>query len=175
MAEKILDVARLEKEVKRYCDLMQNLHKTNVSENKDFQRKYNGYYKMQRRSADFYRCYYEYLDRQKNNVGLTYEEVLRYIYEQTGRVEASFSSKLLASANPNMPIIDSRVFEFLGFGLPYYYEKNRIEKIISLYEKLVHWYQSEDSNGFLDKFNEILPNVEISDTKKIDFILWLSR
>ena len=66
---------------------------------------------------------------------------------------------------------------FLNMGLrtPYYYEKDRLQKTVLLYQRICDWYGSEQAKEKLRIFNEWFPNVDISDVKKIDFILWATR
>ena len=111
----------------------------------------------------------------RTRVILTFEEILTYLYEKTGAVHASFSSKLLATVNPNMPIWDKFVLQNLGLRTPYTYQKDRLQKTVQLYQQICDWYGSEQAKEKLREFNELFPNVDISDVKKIDFILWATR
>ena len=82
-------------------------------------------------------------------------------------IYASFSSKLLATVNPNMPVWDKFVLQNLGLRAPYYYEKERLHKTILLYQKICDWYHTEDAAEKLIQFNLRFPNVDITDVKKI--------
>ena len=169
----ILD--RVETGIAKYNWIMRRVHDADVSADAEFQKFYNGFYRMRQRSADFYKTYYAFLERNKNNLDLTFEEILSYLYEETDSIHASFSSKLLATINPNMPIWDKFVLQNLGLRTPYYYEKDRISKTVLLYQRICDWYESEEAKEKLHVFNELFPNVDISDVKKIDFILWATR
>ena len=171
--EKILD--RVKIGLAKYQWIMSHVHETDVSSNAEFQKFYNGFYRMRQRPADFYKTYYAFLEQNKNNLDLTFEEILAYLYEETGSIHASFSSKLLATVNPNMPIWDKFVLQNLGLRTPYYYEKDRLQKTVQLYQRICAWYCSEEAEEKLQIFNELFPNTDISDVKKIDFILWATR
>lgn len=171
--EKILD--RVKIGLAKYQWIMSHVHETDVSSNAEFQKFYNGFYRMRQRPTDFYKTYYAFLERNKNNLDLTFGEILAYLYEETGSIHASFSSKLLATVNPNMPIWDKFVLQNLGLRTPYYYEKDRIQKTVQLYQRICDWYESEQAREQLKVFNELFPNENISDVKKIDFILWATR
>ena len=171
--EKVWD--RIEAGIDKYCRIMERVRAVDVSADADFQKAYNGFYRIRQRPADFYRCYYGYLEQNKNNEALTFEDVVTYLYQQTGSIHASFSSKLLATVNPDMPIWDKYVLQNLGLRTPYYYEKDRLEKIILLYQKICDWYHSDEVMEKLQLFNRQFPGVDISDVKKIDFILWATR
>ena len=169
----ILD--RVQVGIDKYHRIMKRVHEVDVSTDMEFQRFFNGFYRMRQRSADFYKCYYCFLEANKCNPSLTYEEVITHLYQETGSIHASFSSKLLATVNPNMPIWDKFVLQNLGLRTPYYYEKDRLQKTIQLYQQICTWYQTEEATQKLQLFNELFPNVDISDVKKIDFILWATR
>jgi hypothetical protein len=54
------------------------------------------------------------MERNKENPP-SFEKTITYIYEELDRFEASFSSKLVATLNPAMPIWDSVVLKNFGF------------------------------------------------------------
>ena len=80
------------------------------------------------------------MEKNKNGAP-SFEKTLRYIYEELGRVEASFSSKLVATINPDLPIWDTVVLKNLEKKPPAYYRKNRLEETILLYEDIKNEYQ----------------------------------
>lgn len=94
---------KVKSSLEKYIAIIDRLHKVNVNEDKEFQKLYNGFYRVRQRKPDFYELYYDYLENNKCNE-VTFEEVIKYIYDNTGRVEASFASKLVANINPNLPI-----------------------------------------------------------------------
>ena len=159
----------------KYNWIMRRVHESDVSTDAEFQKFYNGFYRMRQRPADFYKAYYAFLEQNKDNAHLTFEDILAYLYKETGAVHASFSSKLLATVNPDMPIWDKFVLQNLGLRTPYHYEKDRLQKTSQLYQRICDWYESEQAKEKLQVFNELFPNVDISDVKKIDFILWATR
>ena len=171
--EMILD--RVEIGVDKYNWIMKRVHEVDVSTDTEFQRFFNGFYRMRQRPASFYASYYSYLEHNKHNRELTFEEIVAYLYQETGSIHASFSSKLLATVNPDMPIWDKFVLQNLGLRTPYHYEKNRLQKTVQLYQRICDWYKSSEATEKLNAFNRLFPNVDISDVKKIDFILWATR
>ena len=158
--------------IEKYIRLMKWVHETNVSEDSEFQRFYNGFYRMRQRPSAFYACYYQYLEQNKNNSQLTFSDILLYLYEQTGQIHASFGSKLLATTNPSMPIGDKYVLQNLGLKAPYSYANNRLTRVVQLYDQITQWYETEEAKYYLEIFNQHYPNIEMTDTKKIDWILW---
>ena len=161
--------------LEKYNRIMKRVHEVDVSTDAEFQRFFNGFYRMRQRPADFYASYYAYLEQNKHNRELTFEDILTYLYQETGSIHASFSSKLLATVNPDMPIWDKFVLQNLGLRTPYYYEKDRFQKTVQLYRRICDWYKSSEAKEKLNEFNRLFPNAEISDVKKIDFILWATR
>jgi len=172
-AKMIID--RVNVGIEKYKWIMARVHEADVSSDAVFQKFFNGFYRMRQRPANFYQCYYSYLERNKNNLNLTFEDVVTYLYQKTGSIHASFSSKLLATVNPDMPIWDKFVLQNLGLRAPYYYEKDRLQKTIRLYREICDWYQSEEAIDKLKSFDKLFPNTNISNVKKIDFMLWATR
>lgn len=63
----------------------------------EFQRMFNGYYKV-RRNEDWQKEYYAiFTEAKKNPENYTFERILRKLHEKTRMIEASFSSKMLAT------------------------------------------------------------------------------
>ena len=96
--------------IDKYSLIIKELSKRDISKDLNYQRVFNAFYVV-RRNSKWRKIYYEYFESQKNNKHLTFEMIIRYLYEKTGQVEASFSSKLLSTVNPNMPIWDIYVLK----------------------------------------------------------------
>lgn len=167
--------------LKKYQIILEKLHTTNVSNNQEFQREYNGFYRMRQRKPEFYSAYYQFMEEHKNDspTELTFEMILSHFYRMFNRIEASFSSKLLSIINPNMPVWDKYVLENLSIKAPPPNETGRLMKTILAYEDICAWYRtfllSEDAHKMIAMFDETYPNVEITNVKKIDLILWQIR
>ena len=161
--------------IQKYCAIMDRLNIVDISADSEFQRLFNGYYRMRQRPPQFYKAFYEYLQQQKCNPQLTFHEVLTHLYEVTGILTPSFSSKLLATVRPEMPVWDQFVLKNLGLKAPYYYDKNRVSKTEALYAAICDWYHTDEAKERLTFFNSNFANIPITDTKKIDLILWQTR
>ena len=170
-----MSLDRVEAGIEKYNWIMKRIHEVDIATDTEFQKFFNGFYRMRQRPATFYKSYYAFLENRKSDKTLTFEDVITYLYKETGSIHASFSSKLLATVNPDMPIWDKFVLQNLGLRTPYYYEKDRLQKTIQLYQRICDWYQTEEAQEKLQLFNTLFPNTNISDTKKIDFILWATR
>lgn len=133
---------------------------------------------MRQRKPEYYQMYYDYYGRnEKNKDILTFEDVFFYIKKEKGRCEVSFSSKLLAIINPNKPVWDSFVLENLG--IKKIYPKDREKKIVAVYHQICDWYEqfmkTEEADLIIEVFDELYPNTNITNLKKIDLFLWQNR
>ena len=165
----------IKKGVEKYIDIMAWVHSCNVSQVADFQKKFNGYYRIRQRPSDFYQAYYDYMELKKGSP-LSFEDVLVHLHELTSRHEPSFASKLLATINPDKPVWDVNVLSNLSIKPPRYYAKNRLVEIVSTYGVLENWFddylKTQNALNVICLFDEIYPNLEITAVKKIDFALW---
>lgn len=179
--EQILSALSKEKTKKwidSYVRIMNLINNTDASVDKEFQKLFNGFYRMRQRKALFYNVFYSYLQSNKWTQ-ISFEDVLMHIFNETWQVHASFSSKLAHTINPNLPIWDKHVLGNMNLQAPSYSSKNRIVKIIDVYNKLSDKYNeylsSETWVLIIKCFNYLYPNLWISDIKKVDFALWQIR
>jgi len=102
------------------------------------------------------------------------------LHAKLNRFEPSFSSKLAATHNPNLPIWDKIVLINIGITPPLYYSTNRMNKTIATYGKVKEWYSrymnSEEGHLVVNLFDNMVDDSSsITDLKKIDFVLWQIR
>ena len=105
----IITTPTSKKSLDKYVGIMNSLHNTNILEDESFQRQYNGYYRMRQRVKKYYFCYFKFLEEYKNDIDLIFKDVVTYLYENTNRCELSFTSKLLATNHPTLPVWDKYV------------------------------------------------------------------
>jgi hypothetical protein len=164
--------------VKKYLDIMDIYHSKNISKDFDFRRKFNHFYRMMRRSKDFYDEYFAYLQLQKGKK-VRFEETLSQFKKKFNRMEPSFSSKLVATIDPSLPVWDKFVLQNLNLKAPSSSSPDRQRLICEIYKeidiKMKLILKSNEGKKYLKLFNRILPDTKISDMKKIDFILWQLR
>lgn len=167
------------KQITKYFELMDEFNSNDFSITAAFKTKFNGFYRIRQRSKDFYSLYYDYLIKNKNNKNLKYRDVLFYFYNNLGRIEKSFASKLLATINPNMPVWDKVVLAKIGKKEPSFYSKGKFEEIVNLYEEITDWYEAylkkENTKQAIALFDNVFPNNNITAIKKVDLILWSIR
>jgi hypothetical protein len=163
----------------KYNAIMEKLRSVDVSTDRDFQKHFNHFYRMRQRSPEFYEAFYAKLQASKEGSCPTFAEVLDYFWERLHRVEPSFSSKLVATINPEMPVWDQQVLKNLKLKAPLYGDRERLSKTKKLYDSLKKWYHdylnTDDSRSKIADFDQRFPNSDISDLKKIDLILWQTR
>lgn len=99
--------------------------------------------------------------------------------QHSGRIEASFASKLVATLKPTTPVIDKFVLKNFGLRLPYTYAPGRERKTVAIYDKLCSRYEallhSPTGRLICARFSERFPQSDIEDLKKIDLVLWQHR
>ena len=109
---------------------------------------------------------------------VTFEYILRELYARTGRIEASFSSKMLAALDTNRPIWDSIVLGKLNMKPKAYKDKERrLQEAVEIYHSIELWYQellqSPNAPEILAAFDAAFPEYSrFSAVKKVDFLLW---
>jgi hypothetical protein len=147
-----------------------------------FQRKFNGFYGVRRNArwrAEFYGLFEEAKGSQAAP-GELFSLVLERIYVATGRVEASFASKLVATLFPAAPIIDSVVRGFLGARVKsplfagglhaprgyHLWLEDFLTRLAETPAALI-WMSQFDA-----AFAECAGASEIHPVKKIDFLIW---
>jgi hypothetical protein len=111
--------------------------------------------------------------------GIDFPDALKRINGHTGRIEASFASKLVATLDPSKPVIDRFVLEHFELHLPRRGLSDRERKTNDLYYDLCDKYrvfiQSPTAKMIRDLFDSRHPNSEVSELKKIDLVLWQIR
>jgi hypothetical protein len=172
-------IGKAKRGIFQYLEIMDLLSKVNVAENEEFQRKYNAFYRVRQRSAEWYRTYYSFMQESKGQKP-TFECVLNYMHRSLNRCEPSFSSKLVATLNPEEPIWDTFVLKNLKIKVPPYSDKNRIKKTDEAYKAIQDWYMnflsSAEGRLVIGCFNKLVDNhSKITNIKKVDFVLWQTR
>lgn len=162
----------------KYADIINGARNKDVSYDKDFQRSFNAFYRV-RRNAEWRDCYYRLFERAKKEQ-YSFADVIGCLYVETGNVEASFSSKMVATIDPEMPIWDQYVLQNLGLELKGKEPREKIGNAVRIYEQIQAWYQSflktDEARESIAEFDRWLPSYTwITDVKKIDYLLWSRR
>lgn len=165
--------------LKTYKEIQDTFNKIDVSTDKDFQKKFNGFYKV-RRDNNWRKYYYDLFEKVKKDPNIqTFEYILNSIYQGTGKFEPSFSSKMLATLNSDHPIWDQYVLKNTGIKAPSIKSRN-INSLVATYKKIEYQYttylKTPDGKNCITVFDKTFPKYNwINDVKKIDFFLWVKR
>ncbi len=154
----------------------------------DARRQFNAFYRV-RRGPSWQDRFFGLLENESAALSASpptssdFLRVLDKLFELTGRWEASFASKLVATANGMAPVIDSIVAKNIGRRVPLSSEKGYRANIHELYDEISRVLSagvaSPRGHEWTERFDAAfghLPNIEvIKPPKKIDLLLWASR
>ena len=165
------------KEINKYVFLIKNLQTVNLESNRAYQKTFNGFYKVRRNPA-WQQIYYGMFEEEKRRTP-SFERIIGYLWAETGRIEPSFSSKMAATIDSNLPVWDKYVLQNLHFKLEGT-GKLRLKYAIALYDEITQFYRSflrtDEALRAIEIFNQTLSDYAwITPTKKIDLILWQAR
>jgi len=177
---KIFDaLKRRHADLDRYAYTIRSLRTLNVAQNQEYQRTFNGLY-MVRRNASWRSKFYGLLETCKTDSEPKFVMVLDKLFKETGRIEASFASKLIATINPDLPVYDSIVRINLGLPQRSGRGSDRIELLSTDYAN-IQAHSSELTRNL--KFQELrtafdkqFPEfMDFSDAKVLDLMIWQVR
>ena len=164
----------------KYHDLQKQFLAVNVAENKSFQKTFTVFYRL-RRDDEWRHYYFSLFEEYKKRKDVpSFGEIQLRLFQHCGQVESSFSSKMLATLDPNMPIWDSYILKNLGLKLKGRTKEERFSLAVVLYDSICNWYtdflKTDEAKEMLELFNEAFPEFNhFTPVKKIDFILWALR
>lgn len=165
--------------MKKYKRIMDTLYWTDVSTDKEFQRAFNDFFVMRSRKPKYYDMFYIFLEKKKDK-GVSFEETLEYLKEAEGRLEISFSSKLIHIINPNRPIWDNNVsihhfsMKLPGYDLPVDVRQKEVIRTYHEYcSRFYEYLDSSEGQTAIRMFNDKYPHTGFTDAKKLDFIMWV--
>lgn len=144
----------------------------------DFRRAFNGFYRV-RRSAQTWQPAFFALMARAGAGNFDFSRTLADLFASTGRVEASFASKLYATLHPDAPVIDSVVLENLGLKLPSASDPQRLAKVVAIHGVLAKSFADllATANGkyLVASFRTAYPKAAVTDEKALDLVLWQIR
>ena len=162
----------------KYADIMEAAREKDVSSDIGFQHAFNAFYRV-RRNAEWRKCYYKLFERAKKE-HYSFADVIGCLYVETGNIEASFSSKMIATIDQDKPIWDQYVLQNLGLELKGKNPRERVENAILIYGRIETWYRdylaTEEAQRNIAEFDRWLPSYSwIPEIKKSDYLLWSRR
>lgn len=170
-------LARVPTGLEKYRWIQDRARKCDVSTDLVFQRRFKGFYRIRRNDA-WCRPYFRLLEDSKR-APIAFADALRILRERTGRLEASFASKLVHTVDPTLPVLDRFVLTNMGLRLPYANAHQRERRLNELYAELRARYRALEASSLghkiRERFDEAFPDSGVSDLKKIDLVLWQHR
>jgi hypothetical protein len=184
----VLDDPSLRKGIEQYSVLQRDLENTtDVTKDPVFQKKFCLFYRV-RRNAAWRRFFFEFM-QQRRTAQPSFQETLKALADQLQRCEASFASKLAATLNRELPVLDSLVLRVMarhlggrgnGQGnwtlLRTGTLKSRLGRAVVVYKCLAATV--EDIRGAVEfarlikVFDNSYKQHSLTETKKLDLMLW---
>jgi hypothetical protein len=166
-------------DLERYARTIADLQSTDVASDAVYQRRFNGLYGV-RRNAQWREIFYAMLERHKGEPDLEFRFVLMKLHEKTGRVEASFASKLIATINPMRPVYDSIVRSNLGIPNRTIGAASRIDRLCSDYRTIGRSHEEQIARSTFRslraRFEREFPQFRFfTDMKVLDLMIWQIR
>ena len=157
---------------------MNNYKLLNIAKDDDFQIIFDRFYKI-RRNNDWRSIYYTYFQSIKDKTDITFKEVLIYLYKKTGNIEVSFASKMIATINKNMPIVDHFVLSKLGLEIVGKSDDEKMCNAVHVYNQIIQlendMLKTREFKRFIKCFKKDFYDYDIPDIKILDFYLWTCR
>ena len=161
----------------KYLWLQANRDASDLRLNLLYRRRFNHFYKV-RRGKEWQDHFYGLLEAKKGKRA-SFSEVFDALQQATDRYEASFASKLLATIDPSMPVIDSIVLHNLNLRLPTSNSKNRAARICQLHAMLIAYFNEflsmENGKYLVQCFRKTYPGADVTEIKMLDLVLWQTR
>jgi len=166
---------RLRDALNQYLWLQAELRHRNVCLSREYQKAFNRFYRV-RRGTEWQQVFYRVLEGAKSKP-LSLPMVLRRLHAALGMVEASFASKLVATVDPELPVIDSIVLRKLKIRLPSAGSvDSRIEQIARLHAAMATAFSSylrtPGGRRLVAAFRAKYPEAVVTETKMLDLVLW---
>ena len=144
----------------------------------EFRRAFNGFYRVRRSAQTWQPHYFALMARAKSN-GFDFSQTLEELFVATGRIEASFASKLYATLHPNAPVIDTVVLGNLGLRLPPATVPKRLDKVVNIHNCLTKTFANllatEDGKYLVQSFRAAYPKASVTDEKALELVIWQIR
>lgn len=168
-----------------YKTIISLVNKVDVSKCTDFQTAFDRYYRV-RRNDTWRDSFYKYFESVKSNKDIGFDAILDHLYNnlktvqgKPNPVEASFSSKMLATINPDMPILDSKVLKNMDLNISGSNPGERLESAKDVYKIICARYKeyigspTSGCDEMVAVFDSYFPNCRgFSKCKKVDWFLW---
>lgn len=169
--------------VETYVEIMTAVKDDGFRLTPDFKNKFNHFYRIINPDVKWQDRFYDLFADLKKGSNYCFRCVLWELSGESQQVYPSFASKLLHTFNPKLPIWDSFILKSLGLEMKGK-SKNlngKIEECCRIYQNICDAFTSHLGDAgvlkAIEEFNKRFPKYagNISDAKKLDFILWSNR
>jgi len=162
--------------LRKYVSIQREFPQVDVRHNVFFRKAFNGFYRV-RRSEEWQTAFFRLLEEGKTR-RITFGEALDQLHGLSGCQEASFASKLVATLNPNLPVIDSVVLRNIGGRIPTAGSKERRLRTLGLYERMglcfEEFLRTATGRYLVAEFRNRYGD-QVTETKMVDLVLWQKR
>lgn len=174
------NLVRAERQIDDYCRLQADLRSQDVRTDPDYRRRFVQLYRMFRQPKEWLDSFFALLEDEKDNPTIAFASVLAALSHS--RVEASFSSKLVATIRPKMPVLDQYVLANLGLRSPSSRGAMTLrlrlwsglyDDTCTLYRDLLTQRLYQDVAEYFDGSLASFPG--LTEVKKLDLLLWQLR
>ena len=160
----------------KYKNIISMFNDKNINlASKKFTKCFNGFYRV-RKDNKRQKVYYKFFNKKRDNKDITFDEILEYLCKKTGNIEASFSSKMLSTINPNMPIWDKYILKNLNIKVKGNSRDEKLKNTKEAYKiiikKVDEILKDKYTQQAISEFRTFFPDLDFSDTKILDFFLW---
>lgn len=158
-----------------YSRLMQLLPKVDITKDEEFQQRFTAFHRISHRSPAWHTTYFQRLEVAKV-IGAEFADVLDELWEETGRYEPAYASRLVATADPSKPVWDRLTLARTGLRAPAYGDPDKLNKASDVYRQMREWYsaylESPSGQRLVALFDEEAPEFKDIDVlKKVEFAL----
>jgi len=167
-----------------YNFLKKEFLQSDVTTNYVFQFVYRSYYRLDNAGLTprFKSEYFKIMQEERNKANQDLKGVLKRLYafqnlRNQDNFQFSFVTKLFNTIDNNLPIYDSEVARVFGYCWPYQNDFDiKYNKLKEQLEFITEAYNAIISEDFVkpatDLFDAKFPNHQLSDMKRLDFIVW---
>lgn len=170
-------IEMLHNKLSTYQYLQDSLLDYDVSTDEKYRKAFKSFYRV-RRNDEWCDVFFSILQLEKHDpANSSFSSVLKKISDETGQLEASFCSKLVATINTDLPVLDGQVRDILCLKRP---SGKELHSHVKQYSDLKMWVLNaigEECFGEWRRlFDGSFPQFQcFTDMKKLDLFLWQLR
>jgi len=169
-----------------YLFIQKQFELPNIPENHLFQFVYRSFYRLDNAglTLKFKSAYFELMEKNRNVSAFNFKEIIKELYKYPpikknieNTFQFSFVTKMISTINDKYPIYDSKVAKVFNFSKPISKDfDKKFEVYLIQFNKIIDTYNEIFENNLLpltiSEFDKKFPNIDLSMTKKLDFIFW---